>query len=139
MYHSFRLPPIGLLLTDQFAFRLTGSTTCAIISLLLDASLLLPYNRFVSLISLDFSNAFVTVSHHSLSSKLSIIELSDAIYDWSLSFLQNLSHATRYAGITSLLAYINANVFQGSGFGPSSYHNAASDLLVLGLRLAQSL
>ena len=57
-------------ISDQFAFRPTGSTTAALINLLHQASLLLQEYPYVHLISLDFSKAFDTVRHHTLVMKL---------------------------------------------------------------------
>ena len=51
------------LLRDQFAFRSTGSTTSALISLLDKVSALLESNPYVHVLSFDFSKAFDTVAH----------------------------------------------------------------------------
>ena len=79
-------------------------------------------------ISLDFTKAFDTVRHSTLARKLSFLDNPDAIYNFIICFLEDRSHVTRYAGRTSEIAHINANVVPGPGFGPSSFDVAASDL-----------
>src|SRR6218665_1528624 len=68
---------------------------------------------YVALISLDFSKAFDTVSHYALASNLSILDVPDSIYNLVICFLNDRSHVTRFAGQTSVIAYINASVVQG--------------------------
>ena len=55
IYPSLNQPPISSLISDQFAFRPTGSTTAASISINHHASSLLTTNPYVSLFSLDFT------------------------------------------------------------------------------------
>jgi len=66
LYPAFQKPPPSLSFSDQYAFRPTGSTTAAIVSLLQTVTNLLQSNPFVVVISLDFSKAFDTVRHSSL-------------------------------------------------------------------------
>jgi len=56
------------------------------------------------------------------------LSLSLLVYNYIICFLNGRSHVTRYAGLVSRIAYINASVVQGSGFGPSSFDIVASDL-----------
>ena len=51
---------------DQYAFRPTGSTTCALINLTHQIARLLEDYPYVHLIALDFSKAFDTVRHSTL-------------------------------------------------------------------------
>src|SRR6218665_55246 len=127
-YPSLNQPPISSLISDQFAFRPTGSTTAAIISINHHTSSLLTTNPYVSLFSLDFTKAFDSVRHDTLSQKLASLNILDEIYNWLVTFVNGRSHVTRYAGRTSSIAYINASVVQGSVIGPSSYDILASDL-----------
>ena len=60
--------------------------------------------------------------------KLSLLDISDAICNFIVCFLEDRSHVTRYAGRTSEIANISASVVQGSGFGPSSFDVVVSDL-----------
>jgi len=66
LYPSFLTHPPSLTFLDQYAFRPTGSTTAAVISMLHTISTLLQTNPFVIVISLDFSKAFDTVRHSTL-------------------------------------------------------------------------
>src|SRR6218665_3035354 len=69
LYESFDDPEIYPLLADQFAFRPTGSTTTAIISILQTVTSMLKTEETVTIISLDFSKAFDTVKHSTLVKK----------------------------------------------------------------------
>ena len=82
IYPSLITPPMNSLLTDQFTFRPTGSTSAAIISILHHTQHLLETNEYVSIISLDFSKAFDSVKHSSLFNKISTLEIPDEIYNW---------------------------------------------------------
>src|SRR6218665_2578001 len=128
LYPALHQYPIPENIKDQFAFRPTGSTTAAIIDLLQQTSNMLLNNDFVVIVSTDFSKAFDTVSHQAMFDKMGSLDLPDEIYNWMVSYYSNRSHVTRYLGSTSGVAYINASIVQGSGFGPPSYIVAASDL-----------
>ena len=69
IYPALLNPPPELNFTDQFAFRLTGSTTAAIITLVHTISEMLTTNPFGRVIALDFSKAFDTVRHSTLMEK----------------------------------------------------------------------
>lgn len=116
------------LFSDQFAFRPTGSTTAAIISLLSTVSHLLRSNSHVLIISLDFSKAFDTVRHATLSQKLADLPIPDNAYNWLINYLSQRGHVTKFDGVTSTVATINCSIVQGSGIGPGSYILNASDL-----------
>jgi len=116
------------LLRDQYAFRPTGSTTAALVSIFQHTTSLLASEPYVALISLDFSKAFDTVRHSTLASKLSGLDIPDETYNWLVNFLRDRRHATRFAGRMSGTASINASVVQGSGVGPSAFVVNASDL-----------
>jgi len=62
-------PPSGLDFTNQFAFRPTGSTDAAIISLLHTVLIILSANEYVRVIALDFSKAFDTIRYATLVEK----------------------------------------------------------------------
>ena len=66
-----------------------------------------------------------------LTTKLSSIDLSHAIYNWLINFLQDRGHVTQYRCMISTFAPINASIVQGSGFGPTAYDVGASDLHTL--------
>jgi Reverse transcriptase (RNA-dependent DNA polymerase) len=85
-------------------------------------------NDFVHVFAFDFSKAFDTVRHASLASKLAQLELPDSVYNWAVNFLDNHAHCTKYAGLVSAVAVIQASVIQGSALGPASYVVTAADL-----------
>ena len=69
------------LLLDQFAFKLSGSTTCASIQLLDFVSLSLdrPGCSFVRALLIDFAKAFDTIYHSILITKLNTLDLVPSI------------------------------------------------------------
>ena len=92
LYPALLSPPPTLQFTDQFAFRPTGSTTAAIIYLLLIVTELLSTNQYVTVISLDFSKAFDTVRHSTLLNKIAKLDIPDNIYNWLVDFFAGHSH-----------------------------------------------
>src|SRR6218665_1737407 len=124
----FTQPPMDNLLSDQYAFRNTGSTTAALVSDLQRPTSLLTSEPYVALISLDFTKAFDTVRHSKWARKLALLDIPDEIYNLIVSFLMDRSHITRSGGRLSSIADINASVVQGCGFGPTSFDIVASDL-----------
>src|SRR6218665_878814 len=129
IYPTFNTPPLNHQFSDHFAFRPTGSTTAAVlISIIQQSTSLLKHEPYVSLFSFDFSKAFDTVRHSALAGILSRIDIPDEVYNYIICFLNGRSHVTSYAGLMSSIAYINASVVQGCGFGPSSFDIVASDL-----------
>src|SRR6218665_1822656 len=76
----------------------------------------------------DFSKAFDTVRHHELAKKLAKLAIPDNIYNWLIDNLLDRKHATKFYGLISKIAEINASVVQGSGVGPSEFDVCASDL-----------
>ena len=82
LYPAFLTPPPSLTFQDQYAFRPTGSTSAAVISLLHTITNLLQSNPFVIVISLDFSKAFDTVRHSTLLEKIKDVHAdADHWYD----------------------------------------------------------
>jgi Reverse transcriptase (RNA-dependent DNA polymerase) len=116
------------LLQDQFAFRPTGSTTAAVIFLLQKVTDILEKWPYVHVIALDFSKAFDSLSHVSLTKKLATTALPDYVYNWMISYLQGRGHRTRYGSEVSNEDMINASVVQGSALGPVSFIINAMDL-----------
>src|SRR6218665_77383 len=116
------------LLTDQFAFRPSGSATAALIVILQHVNNLLKTNPYVSLTSLDFTKAVDSVRHSSLAEKLVTLELLDEVYNWLIGYHQDRKQATRYGGSVSTEAAITASIVQGFGVCPSEYDISASDL-----------
>ena len=96
------LPPT-LNFSDQFAFRPTGSTTTAIITLLNTVTNLPSANPYLIVVSLDFSKAFDTVRHSTLLHKISQLDLPDHVYNWLVNYFAGHSHCTFFRGQTSSL------------------------------------
>jgi hypothetical protein len=120
--------PSPLSLTDQFAFRPTGSTTAALITILSHITELLSTHPYVIMISLDFSKAFDSVRHGCLLDKMASLIIPDQAYNWMVKYFENRSHCTRFGGTTSATLNITASVVQGSCVGPSSFIISSSDL-----------
>ena len=123
------IPPSTI--KDQFAFRPTGSTTCALIHLLHHVSRLLETNSYVRCLTIDFSKAFDTVSHSVLLHKISALDLPDAIHDWIVSFLIGRQQRCVTSGACSSVLCITRGIIQGSGVGPTFYIVMKSDLNTL--------
>jgi len=131
IYPAFHKPPTSLTFNDQFAFRPTGSTTAAIITLLHKLTHLLLSNRYVFIIALDFSKAFDIVRHHTLLDKMAQLDLPDYVYNWLVHFFEAHSHQTNYQDETSVIKTISASIIQGSAIGPASYVVNSCDSSVL--------
>jgi len=124
-YPLLQRPDNALKFSDQFAFRPTGSTTSALIYILHLVSDMLQTNPYVHIIALDFSKAFDSLSHPPLLQALSTLGLSDAAYNWLVSFLSDRNHLTKFEGNTSEVSFINASVVQGSAVGPFCFISSA--------------
>jgi len=116
LYPAFLSPPSSLNLSDQFAFRPSGSTTAALISILHSVTSLL-HSNFVAVIALDFSKAFETVCHRTLLDKMALLDLPDDVYNWKVDYFSRHTHCTKYGGVTSAMRAITASIVQGSGIG----------------------
>ena len=113
LYPAMLDPPIELSFENQFAFRLAGSCTAAIIALLHTVSTMLLENPYVIVIALDFSKAFDTVRHAALAKKLSILDMPDSVYNWMIDFLVQHEHCTVFEGNVSSTVKVNSSVIQG--------------------------
>jgi len=83
---------------------------------------------YVHILALDFSKAFDSISHTSLSSKLAASNLPDNVYNWFIHYLADRQHKTYYATKLSPSAAITASVVQGSALGPVAFIINAADL-----------
>ena len=128
LYPAFLKPPPSLSFQDQYAFRPTGSTTAAIISILHNITSLLITNPYVIVIAIDFSKVFDTVRHSSLLQKVAYLHIPEYVYNWILDFLQGQSHCTVYNEKSSELCEITASIIQGSAIGPAMFVVEAADL-----------
>jgi hypothetical protein len=127
-YPVFSSSEYAHLFNDQFAFRLTGSTTAALASLLQTITEMLETEPYVCLYALDFSKAFDTVRHPSLLNRVNEFGFPDYIYNWMRNFVIGRSHSTKWAHSVWDYQTFNAGVVQGSAIGPAAYVLCASGL-----------
>src|SRR5688572_4227699 len=128
IYPTLTQAPLESLVSDQFAFRPTGSTSAAIISIIHHTQILLKTNEYVSIISLGFSKAFDSVKHSALFDKISTVDIPDEIYNWLVEYHLERPHLTIFKGHFSSLLPINASIVQGSVLGPTNFSITGSDL-----------
>ena len=74
-------------IVDQYAFEPTGSTTCALISLMDDVVHMRESNSDVRCLMVKFTKAFDTVNHVVLIRKLQTSNMPPNVYNWIISFL----------------------------------------------------
>ena len=119
---------------DQFAFKPTGSTTCALVCLQHHVTRLLETNMYVRCLVIDFSKAFDTIDHAILLSKLSSFSIPNRVLNWIIDFLMDRQQQCKLGVKLSSPVSINRSIIQGSGIGPSLYVVMKSDLTTLGSR-----
>ena len=115
-------------IADQFGFRPTGSTTCALVYFMHQVTRLLETNAFVRCLLIDFSKAFDIVDHAILLEKLSKLPLPAYCINWIIAFLSGRTHTTKNLLLESSALTINRSIVQGSGIGPTLYIIMESDL-----------
>ena len=108
-------------IADQFAFRLTGSTTAALVYFMHHVTRLLENKSHVRCLFIDFSKAFDVVSHDILLAKLKALELPAFVFNWIISFLTGRSQLCKVGGGMSSVCSIARGIIQGSGIGPTLY------------------
>jgi hypothetical protein len=128
IYPLFSTSPLSEQMSDQYAFRPTGSTTAALIGILASVTEMLKTEPYVHVIAFDMSKAFDTVRHTTLFEKLAVTPIQDYAYNWMTDFFSGRQHTTKYAGSTSCALPISASVVQGSSIGPAMFILNASDL-----------
>ena len=128
IYPAIQIPNPHLDFSDQFAFRPTGSTTAAIITILQTITTLFLTNSYVLVYALDFSKAFDTVRHQTLLEKFALLDLPDKLYNWLVNYFDGRSHCTQFEDAISMLEEITASIIQRSSLGPAAYVVDASDL-----------
>ena len=115
IYPALLAPPPTLTFHDQFAFRPTGSTTAALVSILHAITSLLTANSYVIVIALDFSKAFDTVRHSAVLQKLAQLDIPDHIFNWISDYLQDHSHCIivqqLFIGFANCLCQYNPGVW----------------------------
>src|SRR5271163_2278808 len=131
LYPMINSPALAEPLSDQYAFRTTGSTTAALIAILSELTHLTTNHPYVHVIGLDFSKAFDTVRHSNLMQKLAACPMQDNVYNWLADYLCNRTHCTNVQGVISAPLPINASIVQGSAIGPIAFILNATDLRAL--------
>jgi hypothetical protein len=116
------------MLRDQFAYKKTGSTTCALAKILNYTTNALESNKYVKCVFIDFSKAFDTVDHAILIPKINRLDISPNIKNFIISFLSNRSQIVKINRLYSDKISINMGIVQGSALGPILFSIMASDL-----------
>ena len=109
---------LAIILAHQFAFRPTGSTTCALVHFMHHVSLFLETNSYVRVLCIDFSKAFDIADHEILLPTLVAPGLPLVIVNWVISFLTDRNQMRKIDSVISLLAAINRSIIQGFGLDP---------------------
>lgn len=123
------LPPEAV--EDQFAFRPTGSTTCALIVFTHYVTSMLENNKFVRCLLIDYSKAFDTIEHCVLLEKLQKLNLPAYVFSWIKSFLLNRCQVVKIGENVSHECNISRGIVQGSVMGPALYAIMASDMRLI--------
>ena len=123
------IPPS--IISDQFAFKPTGSTTAALVYFMHQVTKMLESNSYVRCLLVDFSKAFDIVDHTTILRKLSGLSLPWNIINWLVSFLTHRKIQLKNDLTISHPKPINRGIVQGSGIGPTLYIVHESDLIPL--------
>ena len=113
---------------DQFGFRPTGSTTCALVYFMHQVTRLLEANAFFRCLLIDFSKAFDIVDHAILWGKLSKLPMPGYCINWLIAFLSGRTHTTKNLLCESSAFSISRSIIQSSAIGPTLYIIMESDL-----------
>jgi hypothetical protein len=104
---------------DQYAFKPTGRTNCALINCIDHVTRMLETNEYVKMYAIDFSKAFDTVDHAILLRKLNLLALPASIKNWINDFLTGRTQINKVDNKYSSCLSITRSIVQGSGIGPS--------------------
>ena len=120
---------------DQFGFKNTGSTTCALIKIIdyILSSLDDPKCRQVNALLIDYSKAFDVVDHLIVLGKINSLNLPLYVKNWINSFLTGRSQKVKIYNLMSNELPINRGIVQGSALGPFLFTIMISDLKTLSL------
>jgi len=109
---------------DQYSYKPTGSTTCALADLTM-----LECNQYVRCVLTDFSKAGSdTVNHVILAHKLFCLEMPVFIIQWITSFPNNPNQAIKLSFYLSCTLPKNRSIIQGSDIRPTLFIMFAYDL-----------
>ena len=99
-----------------------------LIAMLDHVTRLLTSNSQVYIITFDYSKAFDTISHSTVASALTGLNINDCVYNWILNYLSGRSHYTNFLSVTSTTKDITAGIVQGSVLGPTLFNITSSTL-----------
>ena len=125
LYPALLNPPPTLSFTDQFAFRLSGSTTAAIISIFHSITSMFITNPLQLSLFQTSPKPLIKFAITPYSANQLI---SNNVYNWIASFLSQHSHNTVYRNQQSDLVEISASIIQCSSIGPALYVVNTGDL-----------
>ena len=125
--HYFPSLPVDIL-SDQFAFRPTGSTTACLSFVFHHATRFLADNNFVRCLLVDFSKAFDTVPHSIFLEKLEAYGCPGHVISWLASYLTDRTQSISTSAGPSPPLAITRSIIQGSGIGPTSFIAYIADL-----------
>lgn len=118
-------------ISDQFAYRPTGSTTAALVSLTHTVAQKLEACTYVRCLLIDYTKAFDMINHSILFSKIGCLSIPSDIQRWLFHFFTGRRQAVVSGGGQSRWLPITRSIVQGSGVGPSAYLVYSADLKLL--------
>jgi hypothetical protein len=116
------------LIRDQYAYKPTGSTSCALVDMMHFVTKQLESCKYVRCLMVDLSKAFDTVDRTILLSKLATLDLPVTIKNWVANFLSDRTQITICNGHLSNALPVNLGVVQGSALGPTLFTIMVHDL-----------
>ena len=118
----------SLLSNHQWGFRKGRSPELMLLNLTEEWEVHLKNNQLIGVLLLDFSKAFDSVCHSTLSKKLQAIGISGDIHEWCTDYLSDRKQFTVIDGTSSTSSPVEQGVPQGSLLGPRFYSDHANDL-----------
>ena len=116
--HNYLLPALGNFdLSDQFAFKTTGSTTAPIIFIMHHLKRW-DTNEYIRCLVVDFSKGFDTFSHAILIKKLKLLNLPTLILNWIIRFHSDRTQTVIINGQVSSRLKINQSNYPRIGNKP---------------------
>ena len=118
-------------ISNQFAYRPTGSTKAALVSLTHTVARRLESCTYVRCLLIDYTKAFDTINHSIRFRKFLSLPVPSQIQRWIFHFFTSRRQAVFSCGEQSQWSPITHSIVQGSGIGPSAYLVYSVDLKTL--------